>query len=172
MVGDVVGSGEQFDLEVAYSFDGDKLLGTGGALKRALPLLASEFFVLYGDSYLDVAYEPILSAFHASAAPALMTVFRNEGRWDSSNVLFDGRKVACYDKRHLTKDMQYIDYGLGLFRRDVIEEWPVDAFDLADVYTQLAEHGSLAGYEIYTRFYEIGTLKGLAETDAYLRGNK
>jgi NDP-sugar pyrophosphorylase family protein len=172
MVGDVVGSGEQFDLEVAYSFDGDKLLGTGGALKRALPLLDAEFFVLYGDSYLDIAYEPVLSAFRASGAPALMTVLCNEGRWDSSNVLFDGTKVVCYDKRNPSNNMRYIDYGLGLFRRDVIEGWPVDAFDLADVYAQLAEQGRLAGYEIYTRFYEIGTPKGLAETEAHLRKSK
>jgi NDP-sugar pyrophosphorylase family protein len=172
MVRDVVGSGDPFSLDVAYSFDGDKLLGTGGALKQALPLLDKEFFVLYGDSYLDIPYGLPFAAFRSGGAPALMTVFRNEGRWDTSNVLFDGTHVLRYDKRNASNDMHYIDYGLGLFMREVISEWPEDAFDLADVYAQLAEQGRLAGYEVSRRFYEIGTPKGLAETDAHLRGSK
>ena len=172
MVRDVVRNGEQFGLDVGYSFDGDKLLGTGGALKQALPFLGEEFFVLYGDSYLDIAYEPLFEAFHASGEPAVMTVFRNEGHWDTSNVLFDGTHVVRYDKRNPSNDMHYIDYGLGLFTRDVIAKWPEEAFDLAQVYAELAEQGRLAGYEVSTRFYEIGTPEGLAETDARLRGSK
>ena len=171
-VRDVVGTGEKFNLDVAYSFDGDKLLGTGGALKRALPLLGDHFFVLYGDSYLDVPYAPPHAAFRESGEPALMTVFRNEGRWDTSNVLFDGSHVVRYDKRNPSPDMHYIDYGLGLFTRDVIAEWPKEAFDLAEVYAQLAEQGRLAGFEVSHRFYEIGTPQGLAETDAHLRRSK
>ena len=46
-----------------YSFDGERLLGTGGALRRALPLLGEHFFVLYGDSYLDIAYAPVQAAY-------------------------------------------------------------------------------------------------------------
>jgi NDP-sugar pyrophosphorylase family protein len=172
MVRDVVGSGEQYGLDIAYSFDGDKLLGTGGALKRALPSLGECFFVLYGDSYLDIAYQPPYAAFRASGAPGLMTVFRNEGRWDTSNVLFDGTHVVRYDKRNPSQDMRYIDYGLGLFACVVIAEWPEEAFDLADVYAKLAEQGRLAGYEVSRRFYEIGTPNGLAETEAHLRGSK
>ena len=94
-----IGDGRRFGLRVAYSLDGDVLMGTGGALRRALPLLGEAFFVLYGDSYLDVAMPPIELAFHRQNLPALMTVFRNEGRWDTSNVLFDGSRVIRYDKR-------------------------------------------------------------------------
>src|SRR5262249_11294290 len=93
MVRELVKDGARFGLEVGYSFDGDKLLGTGGALKQALPQLGEVFFVLYGDSYLDVALKPIYEAFDVSGGPALMTVFCNEGRWDTSNVLFDGTNV-------------------------------------------------------------------------------
>jgi NDP-sugar pyrophosphorylase family protein len=172
MVREAIGGGERYGLTVVYSFDGDKLLGTGGALKRALSQLGERFFVLYGDSYLDIAYRPVYTAFRRSGAPALMTVFRNEGRWDASNVLFDGAYVVRYDKRNSNKDMDYIDYGLGLFARKTIADWPEEAFDLADVYAKLAEQGRLAGYEVSRRFYEIGTLNGLAETDAYLREAK
>lgn len=172
MIREFVGDGFAFDLEVAYSFDGDKLLGTGGALRRALPVLGKTFFVLYGDSYLDIDYGAVLSAFNRERAPALMTVFRNDGQWDTSNVVFDGHRVVHYNKQELTHDMRYIDYGLGILTDSVLLDQPVGlAFDLGDVYSKLAATGALAGFEVDRRFYEIGTKSGLAETDEYLRGN-
>jgi NDP-sugar pyrophosphorylase family protein len=169
MIREFVDDGARFGLTVEYSFDGDRLLGTGGALRQALPLLPDTFFVLYGDSYLDIAFAPVLAAFRRSGASALMTVFRNEGRWDTSNVLFDGKHVVRHDKRAPTPDMQYIDYGLGIFTRDALaDRISTVPLDLADVNATLAASGRLAGYEVTQRFYEIGTPEGLTQTDAYL----
>jgi N-acetyl-alpha-D-muramate 1-phosphate uridylyltransferase len=166
----VIGDGRQFGVRVAYSYDGDVLMGTGGALRRALPQLGPAFFVLYGDSYLDVALAPIEGAFRLQQAPALMTVFRNEGRWDTSNVVFDGTRIAAHDKRAPHPDMRYIDYGLGILTGAVLTERSADRpFDLSEIYSTLAASGRLAGYEVTQRFYEIGTPAGLAETDQYLR---
>ena len=175
MIRDFIGDGRRFGLDVVYSFDGEALLGTGGALRQALPLLGSRFFVLYGDTYLDIAFAPILVAFERSGAPALMTVFRNNGRWDTSNASFDGHYVR-YNKRNPTPDMSYIDYGLGILTDKPLLEQEAKmevkekrAFDLAEVYEKLAASGQLAGYEALHRFYEIGTLSGRAEADSYLR---
>jgi NDP-sugar pyrophosphorylase family protein len=164
-----IGDGARFGLKVAYSFDGERLLGTGGALRRALPMLGEEFFVLYGDSYLDIAYAPVQAAYRQSGLPALMTVFRNEGRWDTSNVLFDGKHVVRHDKRHRTEDMKFIDYGLGIVSSDLLRGPTDEVFDLSDIYAGLARAGRLAGFEAEQRFYEIGTPSGLTETDRYLR---
>jgi NDP-sugar pyrophosphorylase family protein len=173
MIRDFVGDGHRFGLEIAYSFDGATLLGTGGALRRALPLLGPTFFVLYGDSYLDIEYQEVLHAFGHSGAPALMTVFRNEGQWDTSNVIFNGSRVIRYDKKALVPEMKYIDYGLGVLSDGVFSERPDGVpFDLAEVYSALAAAGKLAGHEVKHRFFEIGTPAGLAETDAYLRGQQ
>jgi NDP-sugar pyrophosphorylase family protein len=140
-------------------------------LRRALPLLGRDFFVLYGDSYLDIAYASVQAAYRDSGQPALMTVFRNESQWDTSNVLFDGARVVRYDKRHPTTDMKFIDYGLGILNSDLLEAASSDAFDLADVYAALADDGQLAGFEATKRFYEIGTPSGLAVADGHLKGN-
>jgi|SRR5581483_6877633 len=164
-----VGDGARFGLSVSYSFDGARLLGTGGALRHALPMLGEQFFVLYGDSYLDIAYAPVQAAYRSSGKPALMTVFRNEGRWDTSNVLFDGQRVVRYDKRHPSAEMKFIDYGLGILSSDVLEVAKEEAFDLSDLYAALARDGKLAGYEATRRFYEIGTPSGLAEADGHLK---
>lgn len=159
-----------FGVELRYSFDGPKLLGTGGALKRALPLLDDAFFVLYGDSYLPIDYAAVAAAWESSGQRALMTVFRNEGAWDTSNVEFVGGKIARYDKRERTPAMHHIDYGLSIFRRDVFDAYPAgEPFDLADVQRDLAVAGQLAGHEVTRRFYEIGSHEGLAELDQFLR---
>src|SRR6185312_2485003 len=107
---DFAGNGARWNLAVEWSFDGDQLFGTGGALMRALPLLGGEFIVAYGDSYLEEPFAPIVKAFHASGQPALMTVFRNEGRYDTSNIEFEGGRLKRYDKVALTPAMKHIDY--------------------------------------------------------------
>jgi NDP-sugar pyrophosphorylase family protein len=161
-----VGEGSALGLEVSYSYDGPDLAGTAGAVRRALPLLDDEFLVLYGDTYLRIDYLDVQRAFRASGLPALMTVLRNGGQWDTSNVLFEDGLVKRYDKRNPTPDMEWIDYGLGMMRRDVLEV--SDAADLAEVYAELADCDGLAGYEATERFYEIGTPDSLAEADAFL----
>src|SRR5438477_696020 len=163
-------NGDQYGMKIVYSFDGPQLLGTGGALKRALPMLNRQFFVLYGDSYLPIDYGSVAQAFFDSGKPALMTVFKNDGRWDLSNVEFRGEEIHRYDKKNRTQDMQYIDYGLGVFRAEVLASWPGDKpFDLADVYRDLTERKQLAGFEVKQRFYEVGSTEGLAELDSLLR---
>jgi NDP-sugar pyrophosphorylase family protein len=169
-IADFVGDGRRFGLSVDYRVDGPKLLGTGGALRNALSVLGEEFLVMYGDSWLDTGYAPIVEAFRASGKPALMTVFRNEGQWDTSNVWFEDGRIRRYDKRERLPEMRYIDWGLGVMKAKVLAKWPADtAFDVADVYRDLSSSGDLAGYEVTTRFYEIGSPDGLRETDALLR---
>lgn len=164
------GNGARFEMQLAYSFDGPRLLGTGGALKQALPLLGQRFFVLYGDSYLPIDYLSVARAFLDGSKPALMTVFRNDGRWDRSNVWFEENEIRLYNKSSRTARMRHIDYGLGILSSDVLREWQAaDACDLANLYQQLVAKNQLAGYEVTQRFYEIGSPEGLAELDNLLR---
>ena len=165
-----VGDGSKFGVRVRYSADGIKPLGTGGALRRALPMLGERFMVMYGDSYLRTSFLPIHAAFLAWGRPALMTVYRNVNQIEQSNVEFAGGTIRSYDKVHHADAMHHIDYGLGMLEASVLSPRPTDvAFDLADLYQELANKGLLAGFEVSERFYEIGSPTGLAETDAFLR---
>jgi len=170
MIEDFVGDGARFDLSVGYSFDGEKLLGTGGALKKAIPQLGDTFMVVYGDSWLDTDYAAVVEAFQAGGKSALMTVFRNEDAWDASNVEFDGVDIRRYDKRMKTPQMNFIDWGMGILGAKAFADWAgADQFDLADLYSRLVDQGQLAGYEVKERFYEIGSTAGLQETADLLR---
>jgi NDP-sugar pyrophosphorylase family protein len=167
------GDGSNLGVSLSYSFDGPELLGTGGALKKALPLLGDRFLVLYGDSYLPIDYKAPVRAFVASGKLGLMTVFRNENRWEPSNVWFEAGEIRRYDKKKLTPEMKHIDYGLGALSSEAFLSWPSqNAFDLADVYQDLISKRELAGYEVDRRFYEIGSTTGLAELDLMLRAQQ
>jgi N-acetyl-alpha-D-muramate 1-phosphate uridylyltransferase len=167
------GDGSRFGLQIAYSHDGPRLLGTAGAVKRARPLLGENFFVLYGDSYLPCDYASIQCAFEESGQPALMTVYQNRGQWDASNVRFENGRILAYDKRVRPPDMRHIDYGLGVFRCSVFDDIPEEgAHDLADLYQRLLERGELAGVEVSRRFYETGSFAGIAELATYLAAHK
>lgn len=166
---DAVGDGAEFGISVCYSSDGETLLGTGGALQRALPMLGEAFFVLYGDSYLEYSYAATQAAFASRQLPALMTVCRNRDRWERSNVLWSGGQILEYNKRSPRSDMVHIDYGLAIVSARTLAQWPDGAvFDLADFYHGLSLRGELAGLEVGERFYEIGSMSGIEATAHYL----
>jgi N-acetyl-alpha-D-muramate 1-phosphate uridylyltransferase len=162
MIVDAVGDGRQFGLDVLYSFDGEAQLGTAGAIKKAQPLLDEAFFVLYGDSYLTCDYSAIQKHFIESQKKGLMTVLHNQNQWDKSNVFFKAGEIISYDKQNQTPDMQHIDYGLGLFTKEVFDLLPKkQSYDLAQLYKILLNQKQLAAFEISERFYEIGSLNGI-----------
>jgi NDP-sugar pyrophosphorylase family protein len=168
----MVGSGKSFGVQVEYAYDapnGGPLLGTAGALKKALPLLAEKFFVMYGDSYLPCDYKAVQQTFITEKKPSLMTVFHNQGQWDKSNVKYADQKIIIYDKKSSDPELHYIDYGLGLFHASVFDKVPENVFyDLADLYKILLAEKQLSAFEVKERFYEIGSFSGIEEMNQYL----
>ncbi|MCO5044056.1 MAG: NTP transferase domain-containing protein [Kiritimatiellae bacterium] len=166
-----VKDGSAWGLRVRYARENPReLRGTGGALVHALPLLAEEFLMIYGDSYLPIPFAPVVGAFRNAGAPALMTVFRNRGAWDKSNARVEGNRVVFYSKTARPGEADWIDYGLIAFRRSVIERYqtaPVP-LDMAAILSDLVAAGDLAAYEAPERFYEIGKPEGLRELEAVL----
>src|SRR5262245_38622331 len=168
---EAVGDGSAFSLEVLYSFDGSELRGTAGAVQQPLSLLGPAFFVLYGDSYLECSYAAVQEAYQAAGKLALMTVFRNDGQWDASNVEFRDGQIVAYDKAAPTAAMRYIDYGLSVWNRRAFEVVPkTGPYNLALVCEAMLRRGELAGFEVTQRFYEIGSVVGLEEARKHLAG--
>lgn len=169
MIQEVVGDGSRWNMYIKYSLDGPELLGTGGALKKALPMLGEKFFILYGDSYLPIDFSKVQTAFIVSDQLGLMTVLRNQNLWDRSNVRFENGRLIEYNKEVVTPQMRYIDYGLGALEASVLNDYPAGSFlDLSRVYNELSLRKKLAGYQVFERFYEIGSHQGIEDTQAYL----
>ena len=164
-----VGDGSRFGLEVQYSYDGDVLLGTGGAIKKAAGILPDAFLILYGDSYLDIEFEPVVWQFNSEKFPVLMTVYRNRNAHDVSNILMKDGRVLKYNKKDHDPAMDFIDYGLIAIRKKIFDIYPADEpFDLSDVLSRLTDAGQVMGFEVIKRFYEIGSTSGIKETEGYI----
>ena len=166
---EVVGDGSDWNLHVSYSSDGPVLLGTGGALKKALPLLGEQFFILYGDSYLPIDFTKVQKAFLESGQLGLITVQNNQNLWDTSNVHFEQGQLIEYNKSVISPNMHYIDYGLGVLKAQALDRYSLGCYlDLSKVYNQLSLERQLSGYEVYKRFYEIGSHQGIVDTEFYI----
>jgi NDP-sugar pyrophosphorylase family protein len=166
-----VGDGRAYGLDVVWSDDGETLLGTGGALRLAgdRGLLEDRFGLLYGDSYLPIDARPVHRAAEQAGTPALMTVFRNDGRWEETNVVFADGMVERYEKGVDDPRMHHVDYGLLVLATDVVATIPAgEVTDLATTLGNLSRRGELAGYEVHQRFYEIGSPGGRADLEALL----
>ena len=119
---------------------------------------------------MPVDYAAVVEAFVLKEKPALMTVFKNEGRWDASNIWFEAGKIRRYDKRLRMAEMRHVDYGIAVLTAAVFTSFPDhQSFDLADVYSRLVSQNQMVAYEVKQRFYEIGSPEGLAELDSLLR---
>lgn len=174
-----LGEGERFGIPVRYVDEGTELRGTGGALRFALEenALAETFLVTYGDSFLPIDFAALGGAFTAAKRPAAMTVLHNDGRWDTSNVVFERGQLSLYDKKRLDRpaaDYQYIDYGVSVLARSVIvNNVPHGCrYDLADLFHALSVRGELAGIEVFERFYEVGSPAGLRDFSAWVAARR
>ena len=169
---DFLGTGHSFGLDVTYSKDGERLLGTGGAIRLALSrdLLAETFLVTYGDSYLPFDYAAPLRDLDAHPeALGTISVFENRGAWDASNCAIGHGLVLRYEKGVQDSALTHIDYGAIALRRSVFDEQPPHvAFGLDTLQHRLAKAGQLRAYEAEERFYEVGSERGIADLELKL----
>jgi MurNAc alpha-1-phosphate uridylyltransferase len=170
LVQEYLGDGSDRGINIQYSLDGETQLGTGGAIQKALPKLGKLFGVIYGDSYLPIDYSVVEKDFLTSKLKALMTIYKNQNQFDTSNVEFHDGKLVDYQKETKNKNMQHIDYGITFFKEEALLPCTDQAsFDLSIVCHQLAKDGQLQGFEVFERFYEIGSVQGIGEFSEYLR---
>jgi MurNAc alpha-1-phosphate uridylyltransferase len=163
------GDGSRFGVKIRYSREEGPLLGTAGALRNAIDLLDDTFFVMYGDSYLFLDFQEIWRFFHRFHKSGLMVVYKNENRYDTSNVSIEGDLVKNYSKTDRTPGMVYIDYGVSILRKTVLESIPEhEYYSLEALFSPLINRKELLCFPVKERFYEIGSKKGLEEFQDYI----
>jgi len=162
------GNGSNFGVDITYSYDGEKPLGPIGSIKNAENLLENVFFTLYGDSYVFVDYQKLYNVFIKRKENAMMTVFQNFDKYDKSNIIVKNNYIIRYNKEK-TKDMTYIDYGVSIFRKKILDIIPENTFySTKDLYTKLVEKNDLLAYKVDKRFYHIGNPEALEEFKKYI----
>ena len=163
------GDGKRFGVDIKYSKEHERLLDTAGALKNAETLLEEEFFVMYGDSYLFLNFKEVQSHFQKFNKSALMVVYKNYDKYDKSNVAVGNGLIKKYDKKHKTNDMVYIDYGVSILRKKVLDVIPKgQVYSLESLFHELIKQKEMLAFETKKRFYEMGSYNGLEEFKKYV----
>lgn len=164
--------GSDRGISITYCYDGEKLLGTGGAVRRAYDYLEDDFLLMYGDSFMDINYEETVYRYFEGkkkGCQAIMTVMRNHNRFDKSNVVLSGNEIALYDKHHPTEEMDAIDYGVCMYEKILFADFEKDeSFDVAVIQNRLSLEKKMAAHIVTKRFYEIGSPESLKEFGEYL----
>lgn len=170
------GDGTRVGVRMRYSDEGDRRLGTAGALKWAEPTLADRFLVLFGDSYLTLDSRAVMDAFEQSGRLALMTVWRNDG-YERSDVALDGDRVAAYGASSdagaagESVRLTHINYGLSAVRRTSLASLTHGRpSSLQEFYAPMIRRGELGAFEVRHRYYEIGSPRGLEEFERLTAG--
>lgn len=162
--------GRKYGVNIKYSHE-DKLLGTAGALKKAEALLDDRFFTMFGDSFVNLDFSRVMSYFRSRNKLALMTVYRNYDQYDRSNTEVEGGLVKKFSKKEKTRDMVYVEYGVDVFRKEVLNMIPTNGFySLDELFPRLIAQQELLAFEVNERFYEIGSLQGLKEFERLVKG--
>ena len=154
------------DLNLSFSFDGDKRLGTGGAIKKAVRNETQPFFVMYGDSYLDISFLEVEKKYNPSSPGPLMTIYENNGMYDQSNISLEDGNIT-YSKSFPQSDSNYIDYGLAIYKKEHFAKDKIN-FDLSEIQEYYSLKKELQFFETFNRFFEIGSIEGLNEFREFL----
>jgi NDP-sugar pyrophosphorylase family protein len=168
---DFIGDGSKFNLKINHISDGEIPLGTGGAILKNLSKLPEKFFLLYGDSYLDIDYSKMEKYYMQGDFDFLMGICSNKGQYNfNPNVVFSSGKVQKYSKNENNSSMEYEDFGVSLISKSVFLNFKGEEYkDLGSITSVLADQGTISGYLFQEKYYEVGSEIGISLTTKYLR---
>ncbi len=173
MIRDRFKDGKRLGVEIRYSSEGDRLLGPIGALKMAERHLGGSFFVTYGDAYLRLDYREMMRTLLANEEPAVMAVYRNQGRYGRSDVVVEGGFVTAYDKVNSAPRMDWVNFGVTAMKKEALASLERGRVcDEQTFYGGLAKERRLRAFEARERFYEIGSEKSLKEFAGFISGGR
>ena len=163
---DYFGDGSKFGVNIKYSHDGKKPLGPIGAIKNAESLLDDVFFIMYGDSYLSVDFQKAYSFFKEHDKLGLMVVYKNNDKYDKSNLIIKDNMVVGYKE----KEAVYIDYGTSIISKKALDLVPKNTmYSTGQFFSDLISKKELLAFEAEKRFYHIGSPDALGELRNYIR---
>lgn len=146
--------------------DGNKLLGTGGAIKKSIRLLKDQFYVIYGDSFLNFKLKDlkIINKF------SIMAIYKNLNKYDKSNVKRKKKDFILYKKFKKKQKFKYIDYGVSLLNKKIFKDFKINKkFDLSVIFERISKENKLKGFIVKKRFYEIGSYNGIKQFNNYIK---
>lgn len=130
-----------------------KPLGTGGALRLALPKLEDKFWLLNGDSFLPLDF----SQMNLEPLPNCMAALTDIASVDvPANLKIEAGRVIEY-RKGAGAGFGAVDAGVYRLEKEVVRRGPEGRFDLEMLWPALIAAKRLGAHAITRRFFDIGT---------------
>lgn len=164
------GDGTKFGLNIVYSYDGEELLGTGGALKKTESLLNNSFFFINGDVYYDLDYRKIAEEFEKNPTLGLMVVYHNRDKITQNNVIVQKGKLLRYDRDRIDPKLNEVDGSVYVFKKEILDMLPEGKSALEiETFQKLIDSNQFRVYMPENRYYTNGTPEKLKLFEKHLR---
>jgi len=157
-----LGDGSRWNLRIEYSYEGPEPLETGGGIRRVLPLLGTEpFIVVSADIWSDYDYSKFPEE---PAGLAHLVMVPNPDFHPRGDFWLDGARL---NEDGVGEKLTYAN--LGVYRPEIVASEPEVRFKLLPIYQRSMREGKLSG-ERYDGFWRnLGTPAQLAELDRLIR---
>lgn len=165
------GDGRSFGVHIDYCIS-DVDFDTGRRMKLAEQQLDPCFLLMYSDNYWPMRMRLMWEHFIRTKALAQLTVYANRDAYrPRNNVLIDDQgMVLLYDKRSELSELQGVDIGFALVRKEVLTLLPDENVSFEEyVYPILAGRRQLAAFVTDHRYYSVSTHDRLPVTEAFLK---
>jgi len=167
---------DNFGAEILISDESEKLLDTGGAIKKAAPALGDEPFILHNvDIISDLDFKK-LSAFHQNSNADVTLVLRKNV--SSRYFLFDQQSLLCGWGNKATGEeiiktgnrkglTEYGFAGVHLISPNIFKAFPEDdVFSVIDFYLNICGEYKIKGFAPeFNYWFDVGTIEKLKEAE-------
>jgi len=161
-------------LHLLYSQE-DEPLGTGGALRLALPLIKSNpVLVMNGDSYIHADLNSYVDwFFHIDRnASVLLAKMPDTSRYGTVKVKKD-KSVSAFEEKEKAKGAGWINAGVYLVKTSLLKSIPSGkAFSLEREFFPSLVGNGLFGYQCKGRFIDIGTPESYIKAEKFFGESK
>jgi len=150
-----IGSGSRFGLQVCYSPEYDRILDTGGGIRRALPMLGRDpFWVLNADIFTDFTLPHFELSDDCFGHLVLVPTPKDKARGDFD--LVDG-------KIRNGNVPAYTFSGIACYRPEFFEQQAVERFSIVPLLRRAADLGQLSGALFAGQWADVGTPETLRD---------
>ncbi|MDO8527718.1 MAG: HAD-IIIA family hydrolase [Deltaproteobacteria bacterium] len=170
---DHFGDGSKWGIKISYSV-GSVEEETGTRIRNAAGLLAPHFLLMYCDNYWPLNLQKISDFYNERPVLATGVVYTNRDGFTQNNIMVDGEGfVVKYDKTRQDKSLNGVEIGFFILDRKILEEMPPNNFSFEkEIFPKLIGKRELRGFMTDQRYYSVGKLERLPETEAFLKPKK
>ncbi len=167
------GNGKKFGVNIKYSYSLVET-DTGARLRNAKSLLQSSFLLLYGDNYWPLRLNELTTFYESMGKKMSVVVYNNLDNATKNNMFVNSQKlVEQYDRSRKSKNLNGVDIGFFILRKELVTEFSLANFSFEDVIIpKLIKQKQLAGFKTFHKYYGLSNFERIPIIENFFKHKK